>query len=314
MQKYKEIICKSACIKTKRSMPYKWDLNIYRGCEHRCKYCYALYSHKYLEKNYNESSNSDKFFDDIYVKRNIAEKLEEQLAKPSWKNDIIAIGTVTDSYQPIEKEYELMPQLLEVLIKYKNPAIISTKSNLILRDLDLINELSEIAYINIAGSVIAMDEKINLAIEPNAIESKERIAMLKKVRKETNASTGLHFMPIIPYLTDSYENIDAIFKNMKLANIHYTIPGPLNLYGKTRGFFFNFLKQDFPTIYKDMISLYKKGKLDKQYNQELFKKINRIKSKYDISTNYMKIIREKSKNYIKKEEFRQSNLFDFKDT
>ncbi|MDR2967707.1 MAG: hypothetical protein LBU74_07140 [Methanobacteriaceae archaeon] len=311
MQKYKEIICKSACIRTKRKMPYKWDLNIYRGCEHRCKYCYALYSHKYLENNYNESSSSDKFFDNIYVKTNIDVELEKQLAKNSWKNDIIAIGTVTDSYQPIEKEYELMPKILEVLIKHKNPAIISTKSDLILRDLDLINELSKVAYINIAGTVVSMDEKINLAIEPNAIKSKMRIAMLKKVRKETNASTGLHFMPIIPYLTDSYENIDAIFKNIKLANIHYTILGPLNLYGKTRGFFFNFLKHDFPDIYKDMMSLYKTGRLDKHYKQELFKKINKIKNRYCVSTNYMKIIKEKSKNLIKKEEFKQSNLFDF---
>lgn len=311
MGEYKEIICKSACIKTKRKMPYKWDLNIYRGCEHRCKYCYALYSHKYLEKNYNESSSSDKFFDNIYIKTNIAEELEKQLAKTSWKNDIIAIGTVTDSYQPIEREYELMPEILEILIKHKNPAIISTKSDLILRDLDLINELSEKSYINIAGTVVSMNEETNLAIEPNAIKSKERIAMLKKVRKETNASTGLHFMPIIPYLTDSYENIDSIFKNIKLANIHYSIPGPLNLYGKTRGFFFNFLKQDFPDIHKDILALYKTGRLDKQYKQELFKKINKLKNKYNISTSYMKIINEKSKNYINKEEFKQSNLFDF---
>ncbi len=311
MNHYKEILCKSACIKNKRTMPYKWDLNIYRGCEHRCKYCYALYSHKYLKNNYNESSNSDEFFDNIYVKTNIAEELEKQLAKPSWKNDIIAIGTVTDSYQAIEKEYELMPQILEVLIKYKNPAIISTKSDLVLRDLDLIKELSEIAYINIAGTIVSMDEKINLSLEPNAIKSKDRIAMLRKIRKETNASTGLHFMPIIPYLTDSYENIESIFKSVKLANIHYIIPGPLNLYGKTRSYFFDFLKHDFPDIYKDMISLYKTGRLDKQYKKELFKKINKIKSKYDVSTNYMKIIKEKSEKFIKKEKFKQSNLFDF---
>jgi DNA repair photolyase len=311
MEEYKEISCKSACIKTKRKMPYKWDLNIYRGCGHKCKYCYALYSHKYLESNYNEPNSSDKFFDNIYVKTNIAQELDKQLAKTSWKNDIIAIGTVTDSYQPIEKEYELMPEILKVLIKHKNPAIISTKSKLILRDLDLINELSEITYINIAGSVTSMDSQINLNLEPNAALSNERIAMLKKVRKETNASCGLHFMPIIPYLTDSYENIDVMFKNMDLANVHYTILGPLNLYGQTRRFFFNFLKQDFPHIYKDMFTLYKTGRLDKQYKHDLFKKINKIKRKYNISTNYMRINKEKSKKYIKKEELKQSNLFDF---
>ena len=218
---------------------------------------------------------------------------------------------LTDSYQAIEKEYELMREILKVLIKHKNPAIISTKSKLILRDLDLINELSQVTYINIAGAVTSMDEEINSSLEPNAPSSNDRIAMLKKIRKETNASTGLHFMPIVPYLTDSNENIDAIFKNMELANVHYTILGPLNLYGQTRRFFFDFLKEDFPHIHKDMISLYKTGRLDKQYKRELFKKINKIKGKYNISTNYMRIIREKSKEFIKKEEFKQSNLFDF---
>lgn len=133
-----------------------------------------MYSHKYLESNYKESLNSknsnnssisNHFFENIYIKSNIAEKLDIQLSKSSWKNEMIAVGTVTDSYQPIEKEYELMPNILNTLIKHKNPAIISTKSDLIFRDLDLINELSEINFINIAVTITSLDDKIQKSIE-----------------------------------------------------------------------------------------------------------------------------------------------------
>ena len=315
-REYKEIICKSACSKTKRSMPYKWELNIYRGCEHRCKYCYALYSHKYLESNYGEivspeEANSNKFFDNIYIKTNVAEELDKQLSKPSWKNEMIAIGTVTDSYQPIEEKYQLMRDVLEVLIKHKNPTVISTKSDLILRDLDLIDELSKVNFVNIAVTITSLDRDIQKAIEPNATGSEERLMVLERVRQETNASTGLHFMPIIPYLTDSYEHIDAMFKNAEERDIHTILLGPLNLYGKTRGTFLNFIKKDFPELYDDILLLYKNGRVDRNYSRELFSKIKKIRANYNIETNYMKVIKEKLVDYNEKENSKQSTLFDY---
>jgi len=315
-QEYKEITCKSACTKTKRSMPYKWDLNIYRGCEHRCKYCYALYSHKYLESNYKEivsskEANSNKFFNNIYIKTNVAEELDKQLSKPSWKNEMIAIGTVTDSYQSIEREYELMREVLEVLIKHKNPAVISTKSNLILRDLDLIDELSQVNFINIAVSMSSLDWDIQKAIEPNAISPKERLKVLEIVRNQTNASTGLHFMPIIPYLTDSYQHIENMFKNAEKRDIHAILLGPLNLYGKTRGVFLNFIKNDYPELYQDIFTIYEKGRVDSRYSRELFTKIKEIRTNYNIDTNYVKVIKEKLVDYTEKESLKQSTLFDY---
>ena len=297
-------------------MPYKWDLNIYRGCEHRCKYCYALYSHKYLESNYGEAvssseASSNKFFDNIYIKTNIAEELDKQLSKPSWKNEMIAIGTVTDSYQPIEKEHELMREVLEVLIKHKNPAIISTKSDLILRDLDLIDELSQKNFINIAVTITSLDWEIQRAIEPNTISSEDRLRVLQIVRSQTNASTGLHFMPVIPYLTDSYEHIDAMFKNAEKRNIHTILLGPLNLYGKTRGVFLNFIKNNYPEIYQDILAIYENGRVDRNYSRELFTKIKKIRINYNIDNNYVKVIKEKLLDYSEKENSKQSTLFDY---
>jgi DNA repair photolyase len=193
LTKYIEVTCDTACNKLKRRMPYSWDLNIYRGCEHGCKYCYAMYSHQYLDSTH--------YFDEIYVKTNIIEQLEKQLSSAAWKRQVVNIGGVTDSYQPVEAQYKLMPEILKLMIKYKTPCIISTKSDLILRDYDLIAKLADITYVNVAATITCMDENLRQRIEPHGTQSIKRFAMLKEFA-QTNASTGLHVMPIIPYLTD----------------------------------------------------------------------------------------------------------------
>ena len=95
MADYQEMTCVTACNKLKRTVPFGWDLNIYRGCEHGCQYCYAMYSHQYL--------GAEQYFRDIYVKTNIAEQLEKQLSSPSWKREVVNIGGVTDSYSPARR-------------------------------------------------------------------------------------------------------------------------------------------------------------------------------------------------------------------
>ena len=172
---YKEIQCKNASNNVSGRLPYKWDLNIYRGCVHQCQYCFALYSHQYLEVN------TDDFFKDIFVKTNIVDKLEEKLSSPSWKREVVNIGGVTDSYQKAEANYKLMPDILKLFIKYKTPIIISSKSDLILRDYDLIDELSQITYVNIAATITTTDEGVRQKLEPSGVSSARRFEMLKNI-------------------------------------------------------------------------------------------------------------------------------------
>ncbi|MCC0655360.1 MULTISPECIES: SPL family radical SAM protein [unclassified Clostridioides] len=284
--KYIPINCETACNKLKRSIPYKWDLNIYRGCEHACKYCYAIYSHKYI--------NSNNYFEDIYVKTNIVEMLEKQLSSNKWKREVINIGGVTDSYQPIEAEYKIMPEILNLLIKYKTPAIISTKSDLILRDYDLVDKLSRITYINIASTITTVDEKTQKLIEPNGVDSMRRFEMLKEFRK-TNASVGLHIMPIIPYITDNFDNINSLFRYAKESNVHYVLPGTLYLRGITRGVFFEFIKKEFPNLFDKLSVLYSTGSANKEYKNQLYKMVNQLRNKYSLSSSYDKVMKEKLK-------------------
>ena len=274
---------KTALHPLKRKMPYQWDLNVYRGCQHGCRYCYALYSHKHYE--------NENFYTDIHVKTNIVDVLEKQLSAPSWSHEIINIGGVTDCYQPAENSYAFMPEILKLLIKYKTPAIISTKSTLPLRDIALIEELASYTYVNIASSVTTLDERLRRGLEPACAPTLERFKMLKEFSK-TGACTGLHLMPIIPYLTDSRENHEAIMKLAQEANVKYALPGVMYLKGMTRPYFMTFVKDNYPKEYDLLQALYTRGGAGKQYKTDFYKMFNEIRDTYGISSSYSRPIKE----------------------
>lgn len=270
--------------KLRRKHPYGWDLNIYRGCGHSCIYCYAQYSHRYLE--------SANFFNDIFVKTNISEILAKELQSESWIGDVINIGGVTDSYQPAEKIYKLMPKILKILIRHKNPAIISTKSDLILRDFDLIDHLSKLNYVNVAVTVTTLDLNIKKKIEPGSSPPLDRLEVLRHFRK-TNASIGLHVMPILPFLTDGVDNLDKIFALAAECQVDYVLTGTLYLRSPTRDHFCRFLKTEFPSLSDEYKLLYKKGGADKTYKTRLYRRVNRLRDKYGLSGSYSKPMKDK---------------------
>ena len=253
-------------------LPFQWDLNIYRGCTHNCRYCYALYSHKYLESN--------NFFADIFVKTNIIEALEKKLSSTRWKGGTINMGGVTDSYQPIERQRKTMTEVLRLMIKHKNPISISTKSDLILRDFDLLCELAKITSVYVAVTITTTDDKLQKILEPGASSSTKRLEVLKAF-SDTEVVTGLHMMPILPFITDSHDNLKAIFSNARSTNADQAICGLLNLRGETRKNYLDFIGIKFPHLVVQYRNLYKTGHIDKQYRKELYKYINTLKTKYD---------------------------------
>ncbi|MDI6400844.1 hypothetical protein QLX67_02465 [Balneolaceae bacterium ANBcel3] len=279
-----EMPCTTALNKLKRKVPYGWDLNIYRGCSHCCRYCYAIYSHAYL---------AETRFTKVFAKTNSAEQLDKELSRPTWKREVINMGGVTDSYQEAEKTLKLMPDVWKVLIKYKNPVIISTKSDLILRDYDLIAELAKETYVNVASTITTMDEGVRIKIEPNASPGIDRFNMLQAFRK-TNASVGLHTMPIIPCITDSYSNIEWLCAEAQRTRVHYMLPGVLYLRGATKKVFLACVEKEFPDIFEKMIALYKTGGANKAYKERLYRDIvNPLREKYGISSSYIKPMKEK---------------------
>ena len=274
MPKYTEINCKTACNRINSDfLPFNWDLNIYRGCEHKCQYCFALYSHKYM--------NSDNFFDEIYVKKNIVECFEKQISSKRWKKTLVNIGGVTDSYQPAENQYKLMPDILKLCIKYKVPVSLSTKSKLILRDFDLFAELANIVPVHIACTITTANEKIRQLIEPNASSIKDRFNNLKEF-SQTKVNTGIFIMPIIPELTDSYENLNILYKTAKENNLNFVINSVLNLRGETKINFLNFVKNKLPHLYNKIKSHYKGAYVNSAYQKHIDNILKKLEEKYPL--------------------------------
>lgn len=272
------ITAKSALNKLdSKYLPYQWDLNIYRGCSHHCQYCYAQYSHQYL--------SDDNFFGDIYVKKNIVELLEKKLASKRWKRQAINLGGVTDSYQVIEAEEKLMPEILKILIKYRNPVVISTKSKLILRDFELWDILSRVANVNLAVSLTTFNKKIYRKTEPHSSTPWERLEILKTFRK-TKVNLGVLCMPFLPYLTDRRENIEDLFGKISNVPADFALCGLLNLKGQTRKHFLSFIEKEFGQIYPKYLKLYKGAFVDKEYRNNFYQMVNELKRKYGIRNNY----------------------------
>ena len=269
-------------------LPYKYDLNIYRGCSHRCQYCYALYSHRYLE--------TTNFFEKIYIKTNVVEALEKELSSKRWKREWINLGGVTDSYQAIERQYKLMPKILELMIKYKTPITISTKSDLILRDADLLEKLAKVATVNVAVTITTWDEKLRQKLEPGAISSERRMEVLRQL-KGKGINLGLHLMPIVPYLTDTPENLENIFREVGKIPVDYVIAGMLNLRSETRKNFLRFIQENYPELASKYFQEYKGAYWEKEKRREVYFLVHKLMKKYGLNGDYEKfrpkeIIRE----------------------
>ncbi|WP_295163464.1 radical SAM protein [uncultured Brachyspira sp.] len=273
MIKYREINCKSALNRVNNEYGFCYDLNIYRGCMHKCYYCFAVYSHKYI--------NSKDFFGEIFVKKNIAEVLEKELSSKNWSRDIINLGSVTDNYQEAERDYKLMRDILKLLIKYKTPMNISTKSDLILRDFDLIDELSRISSVRIAVTITSLDEKLSSITEPNAVSPLRRFNILREFKK-TKAITAVHTMPVMPFITE--DKLEDIFKKVKEYNIDCCICDVLKLKGECRKIYLNFIRENFCVYYKKYLYIYgSDGLLKDEYRKKLSSKIKALEEKYNIS-------------------------------
>ncbi len=275
-----EIESKKALTFHQNSFPTNWDLNPYRGCTIGCKYCFAQYSHKYL--------GLKDFFKDIIVKTNIAKSLENEIKKSNWKKEQIKIGGTTDLYQHIEQKYELLPQIFQIIKRYKNPIFIQTKSTLLLRDFEIIKELSHITEVDIAISIITLDEGIRKILEPGASAGIERIKMVSKFNHYSR-STILSIMPIIPFITDSIENLEAIFKAAKENNIKTIVTSFLFLKGETKDKFFEIVKLNFPEIYPDFVKLYSSAYVPREYADKINELLLFLSLKYQINDKFEKV-------------------------
>lgn len=178
------------------------SINAYRGCEHGCSYCFARPSHAYMGL----SSGLD-FETQLFAKPNAADLLERELAAPHYKPRVIAIGTNTDPYQPIERQHRITREILEVLDRTNHPVGIVTKSAMVVRDIDILSSMAERGLVRVALSVTTLDRKLARAMEPRASTPQKRLDSIRQL-SEVGIPTSVMVAPIIPALNDS--QIEAI--------------------------------------------------------------------------------------------------------
>lgn len=271
---FHEVLAKSALNRVPggSSMPFQWTVNPYRGCSHACVYCFARGSHRYLDLNTGEDFDSQ-----IVVKVNVAEVLQRELHRPSWRNETVALGTNTDPYQRAEGRYRLMPGIIQALSDRRTPMSILTKGTLLRRDLPLLAEAAERAPVRLAMSIAIGDHDLQQSIEPGTATTRAR---LETVAAAVNAGLDcdVFLMPILPHLTDSTTHLTALLGDIREAGAQSVVYGPLHLRTHVKPWFFEWLERTHPELVPTYRQLYRGAATHttKEYRTELGRRIRPI--------------------------------------
>ena len=219
-------------------VPFDQSVNPYRGCEHGCVYCFARPAHAYV----NLSPGLD-FETKLFYKQDAAARLREEIARPGYRCSPLALGTNTDPYQPIERQFRVTRSILELMLECDHPVSIVTKSALVLRDLDLLAELARRGLTRVFVSVTTLDDELKRRMEPRAASPRARLAAVRGLA-QAGVPVGVMYAPVIPAIND--HELEAIVEAASEAgagSVGYLL---LRLPGEVRDLFYEWLALHFP--------------------------------------------------------------------
>jgi DNA repair photolyase len=234
-------------------VPFEWTVNPYRGCAHACVYCFARPTHEYLDLGAGRD-----FEREIVVKVNVPEVLRAELARPSWRGQHVAMGTNTDPYQWVEGRYELMRGIWAALRDAANPCSILTKSPLLLRDVDLLQEVAARTQVSACLSVPTLDEKAWRATEPHTPHPRARLEAVAELNR-AGIPTGILIAPLMPGINDSPEQVERIVALATEAGAVHIGGNTLFLRGSVKDVFFAWLREHRPELLERYEKLYARG-------------------------------------------------------
>jgi DNA repair photolyase len=273
---YREEPCKSA-LNAVKGMGFKWSLNPYMGCVHRCTFCYV----RHFEHRSDRPSD-DRYGTSIRVKTNVAEVLRKELARASWEREHVAIGAATDPYQPAEGKYKLTRACLEALRDASNSFSIITRGPMIVRDLDVLVDAAQRASVSVTFSVPTVDEEVWKRTEPSTAHPRQRLKAVKTlVDAGINARVGM--APILPGISDRPEQLREVVRAAREAGATGIWANLLFLRPGTREHFLTHLAEDWP----EQVPLYEEIYAGKAYlGAELMKpvraEVSRLAREFDI--------------------------------
>jgi DNA repair photolyase len=264
-------------------VPFEWTINPYRGCEFACKYCYARYTHEYMELDGSE------FEKKIYVKKDAAPLLVHDISRKysyasdrsgGEKPDHIAIGTATDPYQPAEREHGVTRACLEELAKREGLSVsIITKSNQIVRDIDVLKKIAARSALQIDITVTTMRVKLARMLEPRAPRPDLRLAAVKELHG-AGLAVGVSASPLVPGITDGEGELEAVAAAAKEAGAQWFFSGVLFLMPSSAKQFLPFVREKFPRLAKQYEQWYaKNGYAPAEYRRKASERVARIREK-----------------------------------
>jgi DNA repair photolyase len=230
--------------------PTNWTINVYRGCSHGCLYCFARPTHEYLGFNLGED-----FDRKIVVKINAVEKLRAELADPKWRREAVAMGTNTDPYQRAEAKYRLTRGVLEALTEYRTPFSILTKSPLVTRDLDVLQQANEVLDVSVNFSIATLDEEVWRRSEPGTPHPRRRIEAMRQMTA-AGIRTGALMAPILPGLSDDPQQLRDVVSAIRDTGGRLLGLGALYLRPGVREHFLEWLQGFDPGLHADYVRRY----------------------------------------------------------
>jgi DNA repair photolyase len=233
---------------------FSYTINPYRGCSHACAYCFARRTHTFLDFDAGRD-----FEREIVVKVNVPELLRAELARPSWKRELVALGTNTDPYQWVESRYRMMPEILTALEVADTPVSVLTKSPLLLRDIDLYERIAERLPVSVNLSVPTLDEEAWRATEPHTPSPAARLDAVAELRGR-GIDSGVLIAPLMPGINDSPEQVQPIVDRAREAGATFLGGVALHLRDEVRDVFFAWLEAKRPDLIPKYEQLYANGR------------------------------------------------------
>jgi DNA repair photolyase len=259
-------------------MPFTWTVNPYRGCEFACKYCYARYTHEFMEMD------DVDFERKIYVKQNVEWLLRRDLKRVK-PGEEIAIGTATDPYQPAEKRFELTRTILKVFAEYEGLDLgIVSKGTLILRDIDLLQQIARRSELFVNITITTLNAELARILEPRAPRPDLRLDVVRRLN-QAGVPAGVICAPVVPGITDAPHDLDALVRATAEAGGRYIFANPLFLKPCSATVFLPWLEKEFPELVEDYRKRYEsRAFLAPVYRRRISDLMPRLRRKYGFNS------------------------------
>ncbi len=230
---------------------FDWTINPFRGCSHACVYCFARRTHTYLDFDAGRD-----FEREIVVKVNLPELLRGELARPSWKRELVALGTNTDPYQWVESRYRMMPEILEALERARTPVSVLTKSPLAMRDVKIFERMAKVLPVSVNLSVPTLDEDAWRATEPHTPSPAARLDAVAELRRR-GIDSGVLIAPLMPGINDHPDQVRPIVETARKAGASFLGGVALHLRDEVKDVFFGWLEAKRPDLLPRYEALYR---------------------------------------------------------